>query len=179
MAKSKWTQWHVEYERSFEGFLRKRYWNMKRRVKGTAGPRPKGSYLGVPLMEMEDFLEWGRAHPEYARLYYSWVESGRARSLTPTVDRIKRELGYVLGNIQWLTMSDNTRKGALQERESKNHFRGVYRNRQSKKKQWIACISINKKSTYLGSFLTAKEAAICYDRMARTIYGSMAKLNFP
>jgi hypothetical protein len=47
-----------------------------------------------------------------------------------------------------------------------------------KRKKFAAMISINDKSTYLGTFDTAKEAAVYRDKIARQIRGEFACLNF-
>lgn len=46
----------------------------------------------------------------YSDLYSQWVDSGYSRGLTPTVDRINNDIGYVTENIQFLTMVDNCKK---------------------------------------------------------------------
>ena len=46
-------------------------------------------------------------------------------------------------------------------------------------KKWRPYLSINKKRIYFGLYLTAKDAAIAYDKKAVEYYGSNAILNFP
>jgi len=68
-------------------------------------------------MPREDFVTWAEHDATYKELFDNWVVSGYKRPLVPTVDRVDDKslaeggLGYVLGNIQWLTYSENTLKG--------------------------------------------------------------------
>jgi hypothetical protein len=44
-------------------------------------------------------------------MFSAWELSNYHRKLTPTVDRIDSEFGYIVENMQWLTHSENSRKG--------------------------------------------------------------------
>lgn len=78
-------------------------------------------------------------------------------------------------------------------RESQNHtnqtklrsdntsgYRGVFFNKNLKKKKWQAYVHLqNKKRLYLGCFETAEEAAKAFDEAAKIHYGEFhGKLNF-
>jgi len=49
----------------------------------------------------------------------------------------------------------------------------------SKSTMWVASISQNNKSYYLGLYNSEEEAAMFYDLKALELYGENAKLNFP
>lgn len=55
-------------------------------------------------------------------------------------------------------------------------FRGV--NRSKSGKRWEACISINNKQVYLGTYDTPEEAAKAYDKKVREIRTCFAITNF-
>ena len=61
-------------------------------------------------------------------------------------------------------------------RDPSSKYRGVWLNKRSKAKPWIAAISIDGKRKYLGSYATEEEAARAHDAEgARLGY----ELNFP
>lgn len=47
---------------------------------------------------------------QFERIYTAWVESGFDRKLSPSIDRIKNNKGYVPENMQWLSLSNNNKK---------------------------------------------------------------------
>lgn len=74
-------------------------------------------YHGKEIMSREEFYAWSLSDPDFIRLYAEWVESGFDRRLSPSVDRIDASLGYVEGNVRWLTHSENSRRGAYARNE--------------------------------------------------------------
>lgn len=83
------------------------YRNMKSRVTGVQ--RKKAHiYQGLPIPERDAFYAWAWDSPDFWRLYRRWVASGYTRTLTPSVNRIDADKGYVLGNIEWVTHSTNS-----------------------------------------------------------------------
>jgi hypothetical protein len=59
----------------------------------------------------------------------------------------------------------------------KSGYRGVKWHGPSNR--YIARIRIHGKRTFLGAYWTKEEAALSYDRAARTYHGAGARLNFP
>ncbi len=79
-------------------------------------------------------------------------------------------------NLRICTPKENIRNGRPSYR-STSRFKGVHFAKKAGK--WIATISCNGKSIYLGSFDAEIEAAKAYDRKARELFGEFAYLNFP
>jgi hypothetical protein len=65
----------------------------------------------IPCLPREDFIQTALANQILKEMFDKWVSSGFDRKLKPTVDRIVPEKGYVIGNIQFLTFSENVIKG--------------------------------------------------------------------
>jgi len=61
---------------------------------------------------MEKFKNFAKANNVLKCLFNDWVKSGYEYRLTPTTDRIDNKKGYLVENIQFLSMSDNAKKRA-------------------------------------------------------------------
>lgn len=151
-------------------------------MRGRIFGKQRSGCVGMELLPIQDFLSWAEADPEFNRLWWEYVKLGYKVVDCPTPDRIDNAKGYVIGNIQWLTMRENSRKnngarGKIGNR-GPNHsgYIGVaFRKGPRRKKPWRAIFA----GKDLGMFATAEEAARCHDRWARVGLGPHAKLNFP
>jgi hypothetical protein len=101
---------NATYTKTKSGFLMRAYRNMKSRVEGVQW-RKAHLYAGKSLMPKDAFYEWGIASPEFHRLFADWEAAGYPRAKTPSVDRIDSALGYEPSNMQWVTHSENSRRG--------------------------------------------------------------------
>ena len=99
-----------KYWKTPNGKLMLTYNNMKRRVDGYVKPH---IYNGLAICERNDFYEWCKRNDDFISLYKDWIDSGCERKLSPSIDRIDSNKGYSIDNIQWITHSENSRKGAL------------------------------------------------------------------
>jgi len=86
------------------------YNNMNRRVRGYV---KKHIYEDLDLLDRETFYLFSKESEDYNYLFDKWVESDYDRKLSPSIDRIDSKQGYVIGNIRWITHSENSRLGAL------------------------------------------------------------------
>lgn len=99
------------YEKTKRGFLMRAYRNMQSRVRGVQR-RKFHLYRGCDLLPREEFYAFALSSAEFHRLFREWEESSYDRKLTPSVDRIDSSLGYGVCNMQWVTHSENSRRGA-------------------------------------------------------------------
>jgi hypothetical protein len=94
------------YEKTLNGFLMRAYRNMKSRIAGIQSKKAH-LYAGKSLMSREDFYAWSQGNEDFLRLFTAWVVSGYERRISPSVDRIDATRGYEIGNIRWVTFSEN------------------------------------------------------------------------
>lgn len=87
--------------------------NMQSRVDGVQAEKHH-LYAGKPIsFSREGFYEWALSSDDFYRLFDAWEASGYDRKLTPSVDRIDSDLGYEFDNMEWVTHSENSRRGAV------------------------------------------------------------------
>jgi hypothetical protein len=101
--------WTRRYEKTKKGFLVRLYRNMKSRVVGIQ----KGCihlYGGLEILPKDEFYDFALNNSEFHKLFKEWENSLYERRLCPSIDRIDTKFGYTLGNIQFLTMSENSSK---------------------------------------------------------------------
>lgn len=71
------------------------------------------------LLSRELFYAWAMPHTKFHKLYIEWVDSGYDRKLCPSVDRIDSSKGYTLENMEWVTHSENSRRGSISRHKLK------------------------------------------------------------
>jgi hypothetical protein len=106
-------QWLRDWRKTLVGKASAAYYAMQQRVRGQVH---RSNHAGLNIVSMPEFLDWATADQEYIRLYDAWVTSGYVFSLTPSIDRIDVDIGYEIGNMRWLTQSENARRGAKESR---------------------------------------------------------------
>lgn len=88
------------------------YRNMKSRIEGVQ--RMKAHlYSGKELFSKEEFYNWAKSRPEFHALFEEYKNNNYPRKLAPSVDRIDSNEGYNLSNVEWVTMQENSRRGAV------------------------------------------------------------------
>lgn len=101
-----------KYEKTPKGFLMRLYRNMKSRIEGVQKIKHH-LYSGKALIDKDAFYLWAVNNPDFVSLYADYVASGFERKLAPSVDRKDSTKGYELSNMEWVTMSENSRRGAI------------------------------------------------------------------
>ena len=100
------------YEKTPKGKLMRIYRNMKSRIDGIQWQKAH-LYAGKELLSRDEFYDWAIGNPDFTELYNAWVASGYDRKLAPSVDRIDSSVGYRIDNMEWVTHSENSRRGAV------------------------------------------------------------------
>lgn len=100
------------YEKTKKGFLMRTYRNMQSRITGIQYKKHH-LYMGKSILTKEDFYNWALSNNQFKILFEIWEENNYQNRLTPSIDRLDEKLGYIIENIQWITHSENSRKGAL------------------------------------------------------------------
>ena len=100
------------YEKTFNGFLMRKYRNMLSRVSGVQW-RKEHLYGGLSILPREEFYKWAKKSRKLKRLFKEWKDSGYKRKICPSVNRIDSSKGYQLGNMEWITHSENSRLGNI------------------------------------------------------------------
>lgn len=104
-----------KYEKTKNGFLVRLYRNMKSRVTGVQSAKYH-LYEGKELLDKDSFYEWAKASKAFHSLFSLWEGSDYDRKLCPSVDRVNSNEGYSIDNMEWVTHSENSRRGALSKR---------------------------------------------------------------
>lgn len=106
-----------KYERTKAGKLMRTYRNMQSRVTGVLKHK-RHIYEGMGIITREVFYDWSMSNPEFHRLFDGWVASGYKCGASPSVDRVDPSRGYEIDNIEWVTHSENSRRGAIKRQPS-------------------------------------------------------------
>ena len=105
-------------------FLSNAYSRMNERIKGT-GTRNPHLYANKPIVSREIFVLWSKNHPDFLRLYKSWVNTGFDRRFAPSVNRLSSKGGYTLDNMEWVTFSQNCKMASAVR--DLNYKKEIYR----------------------------------------------------
>jgi hypothetical protein len=110
----------LRYEKTPKGFLMRKYRNITSRVAGIQ-KRNFHLYKDVELkIDRDDFYEWSLSSLEFWKLYINWVKNNYCQKLTPSVDRIDSTKHYEFCNIEWVTNSENSRRGSLSNQRKRS-----------------------------------------------------------
>lgn len=96
--------------------------------------------------------------------FYDYL--GEPPTLKHTIERINNDKGYEPGNVKWATYHEQMINKRIFSKRNKWGMVGVYKVRNT----FYSQISLNKKSLYLGSFKTKKEARNAYLKARKKYY---------
>jgi hypothetical protein len=102
------------YEKTKKGKLMRMYRNMLSRIDGVQKKKAH-LYAGKQILTRDEFYEWALSSRRFHELFNAWEKSNYDRRLSPSVDRVNSSLGYTVENMEWVTHSENSRRGALSQ----------------------------------------------------------------
>ena len=105
-------EYNKKYLKTKKGFIQRLYTKMKSRVKGTHGHNEK-YYKGKGILDKQKFYTWLETNPTFHVLFREWTLSEFDRLKVPTIDRLNSNLGYLEGNIEVVTFSENMRRSNM------------------------------------------------------------------
>jgi hypothetical protein len=108
-TKEAYNAWKRQYRQTKRGYLGRKHDEMKKRVTGRCNSKSK-SYIGLPICDRISFREWAENDETFNKLWNIWHVNGKEYKLTPSIDRIEESKGYILDNLRWVTVSENTIK---------------------------------------------------------------------
>jgi hypothetical protein len=95
------------YRMTPKGYLSVTYDNMKRRVR--THPR----YLSLELLKRSEFYKFAVNNRVFLRLLQAYKLSGKQRKYAPSIERRNPENGYTLNNIEFITLSENSKRSRI------------------------------------------------------------------
>lgn len=107
-----------KYEKTKKGFLMRLYRNMQSRIQGVQKQKYH-LYGNKELLNREDFYNWALNNNIFNQLFEQYEKSNFDRKLAPSVDRIDSDKGYILTNMEFVTMSENSRRGSVSPKRNK------------------------------------------------------------
>jgi hypothetical protein len=100
------------YEKTINGFLMRLYRNMKSRITGVQKEKYH-LYEGKELLDKNEFYKWAKSNVKFLMLFEEYEKNEYNRKLAPSVDRIDSSKGYEFSNMEFVTHSENSRRGSL------------------------------------------------------------------
>ena len=115
-----------KYEKTKKGFLMRLYRNIQSRITGVQ----KAKFhlykdKGIDL-DRDEFYEKYLNDQMFNMLFDIWQANEYARKLTPSLDRMDSSRGYTFDNLEWVTHSENSRRGSIAGHKLKNHYLTIF-----------------------------------------------------
>ena len=94
------------------------YRNMQSRITGIQYKKHH-LYNGKELLSKVEFYDWSLNNISFNKLFEEWEAKNYHNRLTPSIDRIDTKDGYKIDNMQWITHSENSKKGSISRHTNK------------------------------------------------------------
>lgn len=65
---------------------------------------------GMPIVPRDEFIGWAYLQPVLPGLFAAYEAADWDFKLCPTIDRIDPSNGYMFGNMQFITQSENSKR---------------------------------------------------------------------
>ena len=106
-------KWQRNYSLNLNGnfaYLRNRMYSRAKERVGGKRPHPhKEIWLGLSICSKEEFYKWFDSNKQKIKsLWNKYLEGGKKRGLTLSLNRINSEQGYIIGNIEIITQAENS-----------------------------------------------------------------------
>lgn len=101
---------HKRYRKTPRGYLTLTYSNMRGRVLGRI-EKSVHLYKGLDILTREEFNIWAFKDSTFTDMLAVYEANDYDQRFAPSIDRIDTQQGYVIGNIRWLTHSQNSSLG--------------------------------------------------------------------
>jgi len=98
------------WQRTRRQYLTNLYSHMLERVTNPAKSIDGRSYLGLPICTREEFISFGLDSRRFNLLFKKYKRSKGLRAIAPSIDRVNNKKGYILSNMQFLTVGQNSLK---------------------------------------------------------------------
>lgn len=108
----------MKYSQRRLGLLRQMYSNMYTRIRSHHG------YRGLPILNRLDFYDWAIAQSSYHQLYDEWQRNDYLFALTPSINRKDSSKGYLIANMEFLTLHENRLEGLINGRPKVTYLNG-------------------------------------------------------
>lgn len=87
-------------------FLRHVYYGMKRRIK----TKKRKRYVNMKICNINDFIQKFINNKNFQAMYNNWKINNYKRLYVPTIDRINNQKGYLINNIEFISLTKNSGK---------------------------------------------------------------------
>ena len=111
----------------------------------------------IPYLAKDDFILFSRSDESLKILIEEWEKKGFERKYSPTVDRIIPRLGYVIGNIQFLSLTDNVIKG----NSERTYIKGRGNNKKRIELRQDLELLVFESGKAAGEFLNVDRTRVC------------------